>query len=302
MIVAVVFATAGCVGPATQYGRSLDDNETATAAAEDPGNDPGDDAAAPDSYSGHPAAVIAGLGVGDCVRLDDTVDIAVRDCDLAHDGEVYHLADLDGERSDAELADVAAYHLCRAAFGDYVGVDYTETLLDFYPVWVSSDEWTGARPQIGCIVGDPEYRTVGPLADGDLLPIGTEPGFRVDGATSMSWDKLIAGDCIEEYTADYAETVVPCDQPHAIQVYGSGTLPDTTADDEESLADAATALCDDAYLAIPDDVDPSGFEFYDYYPDESTWVYGDRYVQCRAESLDGTVTGSILGPGDGLST
>lgn len=301
----VMLVITGCVGQATHYARSVHDDRTdgvaqdsAPEGHEDNSDDPDPGVGPPTTEDAenlaYPADVLSELEVGDCVRLYELAGVLAVDCALANDGEVSLLTRLDHESLDAEDVPSAAYHTCRDAFADYVGVDYSQTLLEHFPVWVSWDEWADADPQIGCIVGDPVDRTFGRLHDGDLLRLSDEPGNRVDTVTEMPWDKLVAGDCIEEYTDDYAETVVPCDSPHDIQVYGVGELDDATPCEDEAIVEAAMSICDSAFETLPHDMDMSAFEYYDYYPDETTWWYGDRLVQCRIQAVDGPITGSFL--------
>ena len=70
------------------------------------------------------------------------------DCTEEHTAEVYVVTDLAGDeyRGDRRL-EREAIDICVAAFDDYVGLSYEESVLDFfYFAPVSPDRWSRAGP------------------------------------------------------------------------------------------------------------------------------------------------------------
>jgi hypothetical protein len=95
-------------------------------------------------------------GVGDCL---DT-DARQVDCAGEHDSEIFLVADLEGDGYPGdEAVDDGALRLCLESFAAYVGVDYEESVLDFFYVTPVEPSWEHGDRTVLCAVFDP----AGPL-------------------------------------------------------------------------------------------------------------------------------------------
>lgn len=116
-------------------------------------------------------------------------------------------------------------------------------------------------------------------------------GDEVLAGTSLSWDDLRVGDCVEDYDFTGAPVVVPCTQPHLEEVvlhdarfYADATsMP--TEDEFRELGDSA---CYDAlaeYTGLP--YADSPYDYEPVNPSADTWADGDRALICVGTTLDG---------------
>ncbi|MEZ5141062.1 MAG: septum formation family protein [Acidimicrobiales bacterium] len=137
----------------------------------------------------------------------------------------------------------------------------------------------------------------------------TPPPTTQAPAQTRSIDRSV-GDCVDhpnlqgviDGTVTEAEpvTVVPCDQPHQLEVVGKETLQGGSGSpfpgDSQVASQAATA-CDSTFqdyvgVSLADSTLSAIFE----YPSASEWADGERRVVCSAYAQDGSdLTGSVQG-------
>jgi hypothetical protein len=134
--------------------------------------------------------------------------------------------------------------------------------------------------------------TGGPIATGSALPSSREVGV---GA-------LEVGNCVKDDTLrdeGQVETVdvVPCGQPHDLEVYVNVTVPgDDFPGDQalEKFADQSCVAHFKDYVGIP--LRDSEFDYFSYLPSENSWNDGDQVVTCGLIDPDGEkLTGSARG-------
>lgn len=96
------------------------------------------------------------LRVGDC--FDDPEDLSTQvetvravPCAEPHDNEIYHAFDLaDGPYPGVNAIDEEADETCLAAFETFVGVDYFESSLEFFPVTPTPQSWESNDRTVYC--------------------------------------------------------------------------------------------------------------------------------------------------------
>lgn len=141
---------------------------------------------------GDSETAVMSLEVGDCVRLElppagpELARVPVVDCDEPHTGEVFHVGELDpdGDRpypaSDEALfreiavACVGAEVGAVSPFERYVGVPWSRSELDVFPIAPDPDAWEPTAGRFVCLaipatdddelvgsVRDPQLRTSG---------------------------------------------------------------------------------------------------------------------------------------------
>jgi hypothetical protein len=114
---------------------------------------------------------VDGLDVGTCFTVGDlgregTGDVETASCDEAHDEEAYLVDELDGGAFPGgyEVLDEAAA-LCDAAFGDYVGASYDESLADYGVLAPTEKGWDDGERSVVCYAYTYGTTRVGSLAD-----------------------------------------------------------------------------------------------------------------------------------------
>jgi hypothetical protein len=135
-------------------------------------------------------------------------------------------------------------------------------------------------------------RRGGPTGTGSALPSSREVGV---GA-------LEVGDCVRDDTLGdegQVETVdvVPCGQPHDLEVYVNVTMPGDDFPGDQAIERFAEQSCVahfKDYVGVP--LRDSEFDYYSYLPSEGSWNDGDRVVTCGVVDPDlKTLTGSARG-------
>ena len=103
------------------------------------------------------------LEVGQCVELDadatQVTTLPLVDCDDPHQGEVFHVATLEGgdEFPGEETVAARGQEVCVGdAFEDYVGTPYLRSELELYTVYPSSFTWERGDREIVCLVIRPD--------------------------------------------------------------------------------------------------------------------------------------------------
>jgi hypothetical protein len=144
----------------------------------------------------------------------------------------------------------------------------------------------------GVVVYLQDDRTGGPTATGAVLPSSRE----------VSADALEVGDCVNDDTLrgeGPVETVdvVPCRQPHDLEVYANVTVPGNEFLGDQALEKFADRSCVahfKDYVGIP--FRDSEFNYFIYVPSEDSWNEGDRLVTCGVVDPDlEKLTGSARG-------
>lgn len=110
------------------------------------------------------------LPLGSCV-LDagtplrsDVAMMDVVDCDEPHDSELFAKLLVDESAypgADALLAEGA--NRCQSAFGDFIGLPFTESTLDFTFYHPTPSSWVDGDRSIYCMAVDPGQQTTGSL-------------------------------------------------------------------------------------------------------------------------------------------
>ncbi len=108
------------------------------------------------------------LHVGDCyddTEGDTVSEIPVVPCGDAHDNEVFYEFDLpDGDFPDDDAIDAAVSEQCDPQFADFVGVEYPDSDLGYYPITPTEDGWNELGDRVvQCAVYDPSGKTTGTL-------------------------------------------------------------------------------------------------------------------------------------------
>mgnify|MGYP001675738102 CR=1 FL=1 len=113
------------------------------------------------------------------------------------------------------------------------------------------------------------------------------------GGETASVMDLKVGDCFNRSdSSDQVGTVdvVSCDTPHLYEVYNNSDIDDkkyTTAPTGDDLDTEISDACYDpfqTYVGI--DYESSSYKVTAFYPTTSTWVQGDRTINCLITSQD----------------
>ena len=145
---------------------------------------------------------------------------------------------------------------------------------------------------VGVVIQLEDDGTGGPTASGPALPSSRE--VRVDA--------LEVGDCVKDDNLrdeGQVETVdvLPCGQPHDLEVYVNVTVPGNDFPGDQALSKFGDRSCVahfKGYVGVP--FRDSEFDYYFYLPSEGSWSAGDRVVTCGVVDPDGgKLTGSARG-------
>ena len=138
---------------------------------------------------------------------------------------------------------------------------------------------------------------------GDLLSPTAEErdenGTIVDGGTTDIFT-LTVGDCLVEDGGTQVSDVptVPCDQPHAFEVYADTTMDPGEYPGEDAITAKADEVCGGAFdsfvgLAYAD----SALDYSYYFPTQESWEgVDDRVISCIiTDPSNSEITGSLAG-------
>lgn len=109
------------------------------------------------------------MRVGDCVNsgdLDGLVEtVPVVPCDEPHDSEAFASMDMPAGVYPGETAvDDAAADFCFTELEAFVGLEYSQSLLDYWPLTPSAEGWDAVDDrQLLCFVYDPAGSVTGTL-------------------------------------------------------------------------------------------------------------------------------------------
>ena len=106
--------------------------------------------------------------VGDCLNNGGTTgevsDVAVIDCQTAHDSEAFTSVMMaDGDFPGETAVAAQAVSECTSAFTNFVGLDYESSSLDFSYYHPTEESWASNDREILCVVLDPKGKTTGTL-------------------------------------------------------------------------------------------------------------------------------------------
>lgn len=96
------------------------------------------------------------LRVGDCFDGPEDFSTSVETvravpCAEAHDNEIYHAFDVpDGPYPGEADLDASADQECVGAFESFVGRDYLESVLEFFPITPTSSSWAAGDRTVSC--------------------------------------------------------------------------------------------------------------------------------------------------------
>ena len=122
------------------------------------------------TVASHPPTGLVTLAVGDCVNRDALEDgVESTDphtaCSAPHDLEVYASLTLpDGDYPSVEALTNQGSVECGQKFGEFVGVDFGFSDLDFIYYYPTESSWANGDRGIDCLVFDPSGKTTGTLA------------------------------------------------------------------------------------------------------------------------------------------
>ena len=123
--------------------------------------------AAPDD-DGSTTTDVFTVVVGDCLNDDgatgEVTEVAIIDCETAHDSEaVKSVMMADGAFPGEAAVAAQAVTECTSAFTSFVGLDYESSSLDFSYYSPTQESWASSDREILCLVVDPDRKTTGTL-------------------------------------------------------------------------------------------------------------------------------------------
>ncbi|AMB58065.1 septum formation family protein [Microterricola viridarii] len=109
------------------------------------------------------------LMVGDCMNeITDEIayEVPVVPCGEAHDEEAYFEHTFAGDEYPGDDAiSEQSFDACFEQFSTFAGIDYQDSLLDFYPITPTQESWERRGDRlVTCMIYDPEAQTTGTLA------------------------------------------------------------------------------------------------------------------------------------------
>ena len=129
-----------------------------------------------------------------------------------------------------------------------------------------------------------------------------EPGGEVTEASDADVFSVQVGDCIVSSRLDDAAEiesvpVVPCAEPHDLEIYAETELPEGDYPGEEAITASAEEFCAgefEPFVGLA--YEESAHEYWYFTPLEDGWnTQGDRVVQCVLDTNGTDVTGSLQG-------
>ncbi len=129
----------------------------------------GDNAGEESSLTGELVSIFD-LDLGACVIDRSTPDgsdvdtVEVVDCETPHDSELFALIPVTENSfpgTDYLLREGGTR--CQSAFDDFIGVDFTESVLDFTYYYPTPSSWVDGDRSIYCLAHDPGLQTTGSL-------------------------------------------------------------------------------------------------------------------------------------------
>lgn len=147
--IACAFGLAGCQAPAEE--------EEATQVVE--------------SAEEEPSASVFELELGTCLNDAsvpegaDLADIPQVECDQPHDSELFGIITVDDDSyPGADVLIQKGQDGCQLRFGDFVGIDFRSSALDFHFYYPTPSSWSQGDRTIYCMLVDPGLQVTGSLA------------------------------------------------------------------------------------------------------------------------------------------
>lgn len=126
-----------------------------------------------------------------------------------------------------------------------------------------------------------------------------DPGGQVTASVPSDAFSLQVGDCTGALTSGTVGevTLIPCNQPHAWEVFAATELEGDDYPGSGKVQDQAEAFCNDQFKAfVGVAVNKSAYHLTVLQPTKQTWNdAGDRQVTCLAGDGEGKVEGSLRG-------
>lgn len=124
------------------------------------------------------------------------------------------------------------------------------------------------------------------------------------GAVTVAGDidvfALKVGDCVADLPADNVEVktvrVVPCSQPHQVEAFLRGSLPEGPFPGSDGVTKSVEAKCGEGFLPyVGVNFEVSKLDLFYFAPIEKGWARGDRVFVCLASAGTAPTTGSVKG-------
>lgn len=110
------------------------------------------------------------LALGDCLMdagiplSSDTLSVPRVSCDAPHDSELFAILGVEGSVFPGEEELVSeAQERCSRAFGDFIGIPFAQSTLDFRFYYPTASSWAGGDRSIYCLAFDPGLQVSGTL-------------------------------------------------------------------------------------------------------------------------------------------
>ncbi len=253
----------------------------------------------------------AAVRVGDCLlepipQTDDEIEsLMTISCLERHAEEVYAAVRLTGDEfPGVDTVGVSASTECMERFEEYVGLPYSESVLEFGFLTPTEESWDLGDRFVQCTVYHPDgERLTGSVRNGHdpSHELRDSDTGHVIEETEVDWLKIKPGDCVKESSElgdGYYETLLPCTEPHAEEVYAAFELSGDEYVGDDEVERLATEGCIERFDEfVGQAYADSPLDFYYFAPYEESWKGGDRLVQCRIIDPAGDVTGSLRGTG-----
>ncbi|TMR02654.1 hypothetical protein ETD83_11995 [Actinomadura soli] len=203
-------------------------------------------------------------------------------CTEPHDGEVIATLQMPGGEypGDQKVAE-AATGLCGRKMLQFRRSRYARDLAQ-YSIQPTKTSWNAGDRKLICLA---RYTGSGTL---------TAPLAKTVDSTMKEWLGLAVGDCLGKWDENtQAQRVIPCAQPHWIQVYAVLTLPEGPYPGPKATEKKAAAACDKrADKVFTGRPSPELISW--LFPEKYDWEAGVRTVVCLAESDDRPLKKSLL--------
>jgi hypothetical protein len=116
------------------------------------------------------AVTLFDLELGDCLNdggvplRSDMTDVPRVDCEDPHDSELFAILGVEGSVFPGEEELVAdAQDRCARAFGDFIGLPFANSTLDFRYYYPTASSWAQGDRSIYCLAFDPGLKVTGTL-------------------------------------------------------------------------------------------------------------------------------------------
>lgn len=112
------------------------------------------------------------LELGDCLNdadiplRSDMTDVPRVSCEQPHDSELFAILGVEGSAFPGERELVSqGQDRCARAFGDFIGIPFANSTLDFRFYYPTASSWAQGDRTIYCLAFDPGLKVAGSLLD-----------------------------------------------------------------------------------------------------------------------------------------